>query len=694
MDNEIEQIKSLLQTNINNDVLIHILFDINKYFDQVLTKVFRQEQKKENKIFNSIERKLLRNYYYYGNLDETILNIAKDFPTIKYSDEDICKVLSASLDRIKKYEKEKILNSIEQKNLNLNKYNKSSISHRKEWLEYYDKKREQIFDYSMFILRITNSDFQEHNSNEQYIYDIIKNTYIKLENYRYLALVFDNSIKDKNGDDITWKLIYKICIYAENFVQYDKDYFACKKKKRIDELNSFIQEKFNVSDINIASDFYKNISTGYKFEDCLISDNQEKIILTLKKIQLDETPIPCPSCMTTIQSGNSYPEMFLRSFECKNSHCQDRSKSGRGKRFDEYGTYRNFKLEENNNENVISNDLYSLWRRDIFNNDNDEIEMLIKFYTWNNEKILIYNLDIPEQLYSRNIIKYKNQFENLEHTEYINNYNSLPIYKLFSSLHKLIKKVAGVEGLNKKIEIFNLDSSIGINNLKVEQIGAVITSPPYYNAREYSQWGNLLLYLIDMMINCSAIYHSICKNSYYLYNIGDIVNQDNVYVNSHMSNRRLPLGFLSCMIFEIAGFNLVENIIWDKGEVQSKRNSTINLFAGYVKCINCYEHVLVFKKGEIGINHKKIVQISPVIKINSKGENKYKHTAPYPIELVSLIKYYARKDKYILDPYLGSGTTLIWCKKNNYKGVGYELNNEYFELAKNNLNNIDKKKDD
>ena len=51
MDNEIEQIKSLLQTNINNDVLIHILFDINKYFDQVLTKVFRQEQKKENKIF-------------------------------------------------------------------------------------------------------------------------------------------------------------------------------------------------------------------------------------------------------------------------------------------------------------------------------------------------------------------------------------------------------------------------------------------------------------------------------------------------------------------------------------------------------------------------------------------------------------------------------------------------------------------
>ena len=36
----------------------------------------------------------------------------------------------------------------------------------------------------------------------------------------------------------------------------------------------------------------------------------------------------------------------------------------------------------------------------------------------------------------------------------------------------------------------------------------------------------------------------------------------------------------------------------------------------------------------------------------------------------------------MLDPFLGSGTTLKWCKKNNVKGVGLELNKEYFELAK------------
>ena len=55
------------------------------------------------------------------------------------------------------------------------------------------------------------------------------------------------------------------------------------------------------------------------------------------------------------------------------------------------------------------------------------------------------------------------------------------------------------------------------------------------------------------------------------------------------------------------------------------------------------------------------------------------------MELVNLITPFVLKDKYVLDPFLGSGTTLKWCKKNNLKGVGFELNKEYFELASNNI---------
>ena len=216
------------------------------------------------------------------------------------------------------------------------------------------------------------------------------------------------------------------------------------------------------------------------------------------------------------------------------------------------------------------------------------------------------------------------------------------------------------------------------------QVGAAITSPPYYNAREYSQWPTLIMYLIDMMINAASVYDSLINNSYYLYNIGDIVNTDNVYVKSNMSKRRLQLGFLSCMFFEIVGFNLEGNIIWDKGQVQSKRSSTVNLNSGYVKCINCYEHVFVLKKGEVHpnayVSYNKY--FSPVIKINSKGENTYKHTAPYPLEMIDLLEPFIYSDKYVLDPFLGSGTTVKWCKEKSYKGLGFELNTEYFELCR------------
>lgn len=186
-----------------------------------------------------------------------------------------------------------------------------------------------------------------------------------------------------------------------------------------------------------------------------------------------------------------------------------------------------------------------------------------------------------------------------------------------------------------------------------------------------------------MMIS-AAVYDSLSKNGHYLYNIGDIVNTDNVYVESNMSKRRLKLGFLSCVFFEIVGLELEGNIIWDKGQVQSKRNSTVNLNSGYVKCINCYEHVFSLKKRSIVpysyVTYNKY--FSPVIKINFEGENTYKHIVPYPPEIVDLLKPYMDKYKYVLDPFLGLGTTVKWCKNNGYKGLGFELNATYYERCK------------
>ena len=35
----------------------------------------------------------------------------------------------------------------------------------------------------------------------------------------------------------------------------------------------------------------------------------------------------------------------------------------------------------------------------------------------------------------------------------------------------------------------------------------------------------------------------------------------------------------------------------------------------------------------------------------------------------------------VLDPFMGSGTTILACEKMGRKGIGIEVNNEYFDIA-------------
>ena len=142
------------------------------------------------------------------------------------------------------------------------------------------------------------------------------------------------------------------------------------------------------------------------------------------------------------------------------------------------------------------------------------------------------------------------------------------------------------------------------------------------------------------------------------------------------------LGFFSIFIFKIVGYKAIGNIIWDKGEVQSKRNSTANHISGYIKPINAYEHCIVFSKDKDRlIIPTEIKKIESVKKINSKGENILGHTAPYPLELAKLIINFVKKDDYIIDPFLGSGSTVIAMKEEGYNSIGFELNEKYFLLS-------------
>lgn len=295
--------------------------------------------------------------------------------------------------------------------------------------------------------------------------------------------------------------------------------------------------------------------------------------------------------------------------------------------------------------------------------------------------------------------------------------------------------------------------------MKSESIHVMVTSPPYYNAREYSQWKNLNDYLDDMRKIAKESYRVLDNNRVFVFNVGDIFDNDNLTTGSVWGKRRIPLGAYFTKIFEEEGFTFVDDFIWDKGEVQSERHKHKNKpYPFYQYPANCYEHILIFHKhrldntrypcpvcgtlkvngntqSEIGLKswecknldcfersksnrgkrfslksimtqgrqkekhiipedfikkfRRDIIKFSPVIKINSKGENTLGHTAPYPENIPELaVRLFSYEGESVLDPFGGSFTSVIVAKKLNRIGIGIEINKNMFREC--GINNIKK----
>lgn len=63
-----------------------------------------------------------------------------------------------------------------------------------------------------------------------------------------------------------------------------------------------------------------------------------------------------------------------------------------------------------------------------------------------------------------------------------------------------------------------------------------------------------------------------------------------------------------------------------------------------------------------------------------------KHPAEFPLELPNrFMKLFGHKQDIVLDPFMGSGTTAVACKRLNRYYIGFEISKEYCKIAKRRL---------
>ena len=191
----INELKEKLNNKeIDNNLLICILFEMNRYFDKNFVSEIKKVQKENKVVFDSIERKSLRKRYYYGKFITEPSKYAINH--ISYTNEDLDAILIDVEHRLNTYDESKILMSIEERAKTLNI---SSNNNNKKWLKEY-KALNSESKYSLLELRVNQELFTNNKYSSQFIFDFIAKTYMTLENYRRFVFVVDGELYDDKNN--------------------------------------------------------------------------------------------------------------------------------------------------------------------------------------------------------------------------------------------------------------------------------------------------------------------------------------------------------------------------------------------------------------------------------------------------------------------------------------------------------------
>jgi DNA modification methylase len=237
--------------------------------------------------------------------------------------------------------------------------------------------------------------------------------------------------------------------------------------------------------------------------------------------------------------------------------------------------------------------------------------------------------------------------------------------------------------------------------LSDETVHLVLTSPPYWNLKRYNEDPNQLGHINDYEDFLSElrkvwehVFRILVPGGRLVCVVGDVCVSRRKYGRHLVFPLHADIGVICRKI----GFDNLNPIIWHKIANASYEVTNGSKFLGkpyepnaIIK--NDMEFILMQRKPG-GYRQPSMEQRRESM-IDKRDFNKWfqqiwnipgastkEHPAPYPLELANrLVRMFSFTDDTVLDPFCGTGTTMVAALRSSRNSIGVEIDPEYCQLA-------------
>lgn len=241
------------------------------------------------------------------------------------------------------------------------------------------------------------------------------------------------------------------------------------------------------------------------------------------------------------------------------------------------------------------------------------------------------------------------------------------------------------------VEIYNSDCFEKLKDIKSESVDCIINDPPYFLSNSgitcksgkmvsvnKGEWDKSNGYdeIYDFNYKWIIESYRILKNGgtlwvsgtyHNIYIIGSIIQSLNDFkiLNNITWVKKSPPPNLSCRFFT----HSTETLLWVRKGTKSK-------------------HTFNYSEMKIQNDNKQMKDVW-LIGRTKKDEQKFgKHPTQKPLELFDrIILSSTNENDIVLDMFMGSGSSMVSCKKNNRRGIGIEIDKNFFNLSKKRIEN-------